>query len=175
MLFLQNYLSLNYQNRLDATARAASEAASAADAKWRLSSRARAAAVDAKRLYPYYRDKTRKFVATPFGQASAVGALLLLLWTGVLGRLLNLAFLVYWLAPLLLLPLAQAGATRAQREQEEARRRRAEEEARRARWGPAADWFGGGGGGGGGRGGFGSKGPSSSSSSEGEIIDVEVD
>ena len=178
----QKTISINEQNhRFDATARAASEAASAADAKWRLSSRARAAAVDAKRLYPYYRDKTKKFVATPFGQASAVGALLLLLWTGVLGRLLNLAFLVYWLAPLLLLPLAQAGATRAQREQE-AQRRRAEEEARRARWGPAADWFGGGGGrggggvgGGGGRGGFGSGGKGPSSSSDGEIIDVEVD
>lgn len=164
------------QNRFDATARAASDAASAADARWRLSSRARAALVDARRLYPYYRDKTKKFAATPFGQASAVGALLLLLWTGALGRLLNLAFLLYWLAPLLLLPLAQAGATRAQREQE-AQRRRAEEAARRARWGPAADWFGGGGGGGGGgRGGFGSggKGPSSSSS-DGDIIDVEVD
>ena len=157
--------------RFDATAKAASEAASTADARWRLSAKARAAAVDAKRLYPYYRDKTKKFVATPFGQASAVGALLFLLWTGVLGRLLNLAFLVYWLAPLLLLPLAQAGATRAQREQEN-QRRRAEEEARRARWGPAADWFGGGGGGSGsGR----SKPSSSSSSAEGDIIDVEVD
>ena len=123
--------------------------------------------MDAKRLYPYYKSKTKKFVATPFGQASAVGALLFLLWTGVLGRLLNLAFLVYWLAPLLLLPLAQAGASRAQKEQQRERERRAEEE-RRARWGPAADWFGGGGGS--------TKRPSSSASaSEGEIIDVEVD
>lgn len=158
-------------NRLDATAKAASEAASAADAKWHLSSRARAAAVDARRLYPYYRDKTKKFVATPFGQASAVGFLLFLLWTGVLGRLLNIAFLIYWLAPLLLLPLAQAGASRAQREQQQ--RARAEEEARRrTRWGGAADWFGGSGRGGGSSG----RGESSSSSySEGEIIDVEVD
>ena len=171
-LFLSLLPSPSKQNRFDATARAASEAASAADARWRLSSRARAALVDARRLYPYYRDKTKKFAATPFGQASAVGALLLLLWTGALGRLLNLAFLVYWLAPLLLLPLAQAGATRAQREQE-AQRRRAEEAARRARWGPAADWFGGGGGGG--VGGSRGKGPSSSSSSDGEIIDVEVE
>lgn len=87
----------------------------------------------------------------------------------MLGRLLNLAFLVYWLAPLLLLPLAQAGATRAQREQER-QQRRAEEEARRARWGPAADWFGGGGGTG-----SGSGRSKASSSADGDIIDVEVD
>ena len=51
---------------------------------------------------------------------------------------------MYWLAPLLLLPLAGAGAQRARREREEGAKRRAEEEARRARWGPAADGFGGG-------------------------------
>lgn len=111
----------------------------------------------------------KTFAATPFGQASAVGALLLALYTGVLGKLLNLAFLAYWLAPLLLLPLAQAGAVREQRE----RQRRAQEEAaarRRAAWGPAADWFGGGGG-------FGNRSynSASSSSSEGDIIDVEIE
>ena len=58
---------------------------------------------------------------------------MLLAVTGLLGRVLNLLFLFWFLAPIIMLPLAAREA-----EKRAADAARAQE---RARWGPAADWM----------------------------------
>ena len=46
------------------------------------------------------------FSRTRLGQLTFVGALAFLAYTGLLFRLLNLLFILWWLAPLLILPLS---------------------------------------------------------------------
>lgn len=134
-----------FSSDLDARFRLRSRARSAADTvdgRLGVRRRARALAADVKRLGPLYARRTAAFFRSEAGGPTLIAILFVLAATGLLGRVLRFALLLWWLAPMLLLPLAAADARRAA----DAQQREAARTAARAKWGPAAaaaEWFGG--------------------------------
>ena len=124
----------SHSHSFTAAATAATDAARALDERFGppLRSRARALASDAARLAPYWQRRAAEFARSPAAKPTAIAVVMLLAVTGLLGRVLNLLFLFWFLAPIIALPLAAREA-----EKRAADAARAQE---RARWGPAADW-----------------------------------
>ena len=57
-----------------------------------------------------WRRQYQEFSGTPLGRAAFLGGVFLLFYTGIAFRLLNLLFLLWWLGPLIVLPLLQAAS-----------------------------------------------------------------
>lgn len=134
------------------------EALADADAQFGVRRKLRSAADTAKRRWPAVRERASVFLATPTGQAVAVGALVLLIASGALWSLLSLAWVFWWF----LIPINLYRAEAQKRQRQEAAAQQAAQQAQRGPWGGA---WGGGGGGSGGR--------SSPSTDRGPVIDAE--
>ena len=57
-----------------------------------------------------WRRQYKEFSGTPLGRAAFLGGVFLLFYTGIAFRLLNLLFLLWWIGPLIVLPLLQAAS-----------------------------------------------------------------
>ena len=57
-----------------------------------------------------WRRQYKEFSGTPLGRAAFLGGVFLLFYTGLAFRLLNLLFLLWWIGPLIVLPLLQAAS-----------------------------------------------------------------
>lgn len=57
-----------------------------------------------------WRRQYKEFSGTPLGRAAFLGAVFFLFYTGIAFRLLNLLFLLWWIGPLIVLPLLQAAS-----------------------------------------------------------------
>lgn len=97
------------------------------DQRWQLSLRFRELREDAARKWPRWVQQAKEFYATPLGKVAAVVLLAALLATGVLSRLLYVAYLAFLFGPLLMPPLLSYLAKRdleAQLREEELRKAR---------------------------------------------------
>ncbi|CAL5220568.1 g2606 [Coccomyxa viridis] len=163
------------------------EQAEAVEYKLGLKRKLRIFAEDTQRRLPKWRKQYAAFSKTTAGQAAFFAGLFVLCYTGLLFRLLNLLFILWWLAPLVILPLLNAASRQASAQARESQAKRqarqnpffsafaqAQQQQQRQRQqqqrGARSPGFGAGGpGSGAGRAGFGSRG----ASDEGPVIDVE--
>jgi len=174
---------LELDERRDRWRRRATEWWRDADQRLGLSLRLREVREDVARKWPYWKRRAEELYATPLGKAGAVAGVVLLAYSGLLFRLISLAYLLFLLAPLAInLALSRMD----EREREEFVRR----------WTgagpppPAGGPFGGGGFGGfgqgqprargpfGGFGGFGGSaggGPARGGRDDGPVIDVQAE
>lgn len=60
-----------------------------------------------------WRRQYKEFAATPVGRGAFLAGVFLLFYTGIAVRLLNLLFLLWWVGPLIVLPLLQAASRKA--------------------------------------------------------------
>lgn len=90
--------------------------ADSADKRWQIRNRARRAYKDAERQFPRWKKQYDKFSNTLPGKVAWTAFLVWGFYSGVFFRLLNLVFLLWWLAPIFLLPLAQRANKQAQAE-----------------------------------------------------------
>ncbi|KAK9839876.1 hypothetical protein WJX81_007992 [Elliptochloris bilobata] len=83
------------------------------DSRLGLRRRARTVAEDARRSWPKWRRQYKDFSGTPLGRAAFLTGIFLLFYTGIAFRLLNMLFLLWWIGPLIVLPLLQAASRKA--------------------------------------------------------------
>jgi hypothetical protein len=67
----------------------------------------------AARARAQWRRQYREFAATPLGRGAFLAGVFALFYTGIAFRLLNLLVLLWWVGPLLVLPLLQAASRKA--------------------------------------------------------------
>ena len=60
-----------------------------------------------------WRRQYKEFSGTPLGRAAFLTGIFLLFYTGIAFRLLNLLFLLWWIGPLIVLPILQAASRKA--------------------------------------------------------------
>ncbi|CAK0783521.1 hypothetical protein CVIRNUC_006720 [Coccomyxa viridis] len=106
-------------------ARGVKEQAEAVEYKLGLKRKLRIFAEDTQRRLPQWRKQYAAFSKTSAGQAVFVAGLVLLCYTGLIFKLLNLLFILWWFAPLIILPLlsvaGRKAAARAQEQQQQQR------------------------------------------------------
>lgn len=83
------------------------ETAREVDSRYGVRNKLRGIVDDVQRKWPRWRRQLEEFWATPFGQVVGIAAVGWLFYTGAVFWLLNWLLLLWWLAPLFLVPLAR--------------------------------------------------------------------